>query len=259
MWYNKYKLNNNIKNMSSNYMVKSAAVSMVVSSILLTTAVFAAKPAPGADITNLSYVFHLYYDNGKLYSDRDYQIKYDVVEGKYIPETVGATPYLGVILNFKDKVIDTFKFDPGNGKISVKGPYAADAKVVNFFDNHGTQLLSLFVSDSSFCNDNDYCDQATGENDKTCPNDCNPAKTQPPLASTSVNPNPANAPNPPGPPGSSSASAKPGLMTILIYVFTGLAAVAVAWVAWRWWKGRSSSSLPADSGSMPMPPPPPVG
>ncbi len=242
------------KTISSKHIIKVAVISALVSSVLLANAAFSAKPAPGTDISSLSYLFHLYYDNGQLFADRDFQIKYEVVESKFIPPALTSASYRGEVVNFKNKTVATFTFDPrqGNstfnkGKISIKGPYVADALQVNFLDNSSKQILSIFVSDSSFCNDDDFCNQATGENDKTCPNDCSKSKTPAPIASTTVNQN------------SATASQGSDLITILIYVFVGLAAVAVTWVGWRWWKNKKSSSFPIDSTNPPIPPPPPMG
>ncbi len=236
-------------------MKKFIIASAIIASFVSTIA-FAAKPDPNADIGSLSYVFHLYYDNGQLFADRDFQIKYDVVAQKFTPEVITTSkPYKGEVISFKNAVISTFVFDPqkGNptftkGKISVSAPYAADALKVNFLDNTGKQILSIFVSDSSFCNDNGACDVATGENQKTCPNDCSAKATSVPIASTITNKN--------LPPVSASGG-NSGLVSILTYVVAGLAAVAVAWFGWKWWKNKKSAAMSSDSSnSSPLPPPP---
>jgi len=143
------------------------------------------------------YLFHLYYDNGKLFADRDFEFKYDLIAEEFVPETITTdSPYKGEIVSIKGSVLATFSFDPkrGNasfkvGKISVKGPYFADAAKVNFYDNRNQLLLTIDVKESSFCNDDGICDKDVGENYKNCPNDCkellpslSPSISQPPVA-----------------------------------------------------------------------------
>src|SRR3989344_1322590 len=102
-----------------------------------------------ADVANNSnnfiYLFHLYYDNGQLAADRDVKFKYDIIAEPYAMSTLSsASPYRGEIINFEDKILATFKFDPSivRGRISVKGPYFADASRVNFYNNAGVLLLT---------------------------------------------------------------------------------------------------------------------
>src|SRR3989344_5437411 len=105
------------------------------------------------------YLFHLYYDNGQLAADRDLEFKYDVVPEEFVPETVNTQfPYKGEIINLNDRVAGTFVFDPRRGdpsflkgKVSVKAPYAADGQKAVFYDAQGSQLLTIFVSESTFC------------------------------------------------------------------------------------------------------------
>lgn len=130
--------------------------------------------------TASSYLFFLYYDNGQLFADRDFQFKYDVVPEEFKSEILNTQfPYKGEIINLKNQTTATFQFDPRRGdpnfkkgKISVKGPYFADGQKVNFYNSENRQLLSIFVSDSSFCDDNGICNADRGEDTKTCPNDC---------------------------------------------------------------------------------------
>jgi len=143
------------------------------------------------------YLFHLYYDNGRLFADRDFEFKYDLIAEEFVPETITTdSPYKGEIVSIKGSVLATFSFDPkrGNasfkvGKISVKGPYFADASKVNLYDNRNQLLLTIDVRESSFCNDDGICDRDVGENYKNCPNDCkellpslSPSISQPPVA-----------------------------------------------------------------------------
>ncbi len=138
------------------------------------------------DYPNLYYLFHLYYDNGQLLADRDFEFKYDVIPEEFQPETIVTPfPYKGEVVNFLGQVAETFQFDPGSygnspgekrllvkGKISVKAPYVPDARKVVFYDSQGRALLTVFVDESSFCNDDGVCNSERGEDSKTCPNDC---------------------------------------------------------------------------------------
>jgi len=126
------------------------------------------------------YLFHLYYDNGQLFADRDFEFKYDIIPEEFTPETFNTQFLLkGEIINFKNEAAAEFFFDPkhGNsnfieGKIKVKAPYVADGQKAVFYDSQGLQLLTIFVSESSFCDDDGICSLEKGEDEKTCPNDC---------------------------------------------------------------------------------------
>lgn len=142
-----------------------------------------------------TYIFHLYYDNGQLFADRDFEFKYDLIAEQFTPDTLTTqTPYRGEIINVKNETETTFQFDPKQskplfikGKISVKGPYFADVAKVNFYNDKNQLLLTLDVGGSSFCNDDGTCNSDVGENYQNCPNDCprpSPSPTyQPPAPS----------------------------------------------------------------------------
>lgn len=154
--------------------------------------VFASSLASRADVANNSnnfvYLFHLYSDQGKLVADRDAKFKYDIIAEPYVAPTLKTSnPYYGQILNVKNKILATFKFDQiiVKGRISVKGPYFADASMVNFYDNSNQLLLTIDVSESSFCNDDGVCNSNVGENTDNCSNDC---KLRPPPASITPTP-----------------------------------------------------------------------
>lgn len=127
-----------------------------------------------------SYRFHLYYDNSQLLADRDFEFKYDLVAEQFVPEALTTlVPYKGEIVNVQNETEATFQFDPkqGNskftkGKISIKGPYFADAAKANFYNDKNQLLLTLDIGGSSFCNDNGTCNSDVGENYQNCPNDC---------------------------------------------------------------------------------------
>lgn len=184
------------------------------------------------DFENPSYIFYLYYDNGQLFADRDYEIKYDVIPEAFVPETVTIQfPFKGEVVNLLNKVAFTFQFDPkrGNikfvkGKIIVRAPYATDGQKVNFYDSQGKQIVSIFVSQSSFCNDDGVCNSDTGEDNTTCSNDCKVLQTPPPAASV---------------PPVSSNGGPPGLATVLIYSLIGGGVAFGGWYGWRWSRTKS--------------------
>src|SRR3989344_8941156 len=139
-------------------------------SLLLPFAVFSEGVAD-KQVSSSVYLFHLYYDNSQLFADRDVQFKYDILSEIFVPETLNTQfPYKGEVINLKGEVAKTFQFDPRQGspaflkgKISVKAPYFADGQKVVFYDNQGDALLTIFVSESSFCNDDGICNADVGE------------------------------------------------------------------------------------------------
>lgn len=206
--------------------------------------------------TGSQYLFHLYYDNGQLAVDRDFEFKYDVVSELFVPEIINTQfPYKGEVVNLRGEVVETFQFDPKHGdpsfvkgKISVKAPYLADGQKVNFFDAQGNQLLSVFVSDSSFCNDDGVCNADVGEDTATCPNDCKVATPIPTVTTTRP----------------SAGLGIGGMINFLIYIIIGLGVVGGGWYGhrrwrgptgsgeWKWWKRRQEP--PTQFPTPPLPP-----
>lgn len=130
-------------------------------------------------ITDAVYVFHLFYDNGQLLTNRDFEFKYDILIEKFEPEEDRVGSFKAEILNFENKAVSNFQFDPQRGDsnfkkgdIEVKGPYFAEAAKVNFYNQNNNLLLTLSVAESSFCNNNKICNSDVGEDSKTCPSDC---------------------------------------------------------------------------------------
>lgn len=179
------------------------------------------------------YRFHLYYDNGQLFADRDFQFKYDVIAGQFVPQNITTPyPFKAEVVSVGNKIIASFQFDPkgGNikfmkGKISVDAPYAANAQKVNFYDSQNNQLLSIYVSGSSFCNDDGICNSDVGEDFNSCPNDCKPLPTAKPTVSVPVTP----------------TSSGPSIVMVLIYSIIGGGAVFGGYYAYNWWKEKKSS------------------
>ncbi len=192
------------------------------------------------------YLFHLYYDNGQLFADRDVQLKYDVIPETFVQETLTTQfPYKGEVISLKGEVAKTFQFDPRHGdpkflkgKISVKAPYVSDGQKVVFYDSQGNQLLSIFVSESSFCNDDGACNPDVGEDTKTCPSDCKTATPIPTITTTQP-----------------STGGWGGMIKILIYTIIGLGLAGGGWFGWRWWQKKKQSAITETPTYLPPAPP----
>src|SRR3989344_3049118 len=211
------------------------SVILIVLSFLLAGFVFAEGDRSPLDS---SYLFYLYYDNGQLFANRDFEFKYDVIPEIYIPETINTQfPYKGEVINLKGEVAKTFQFDPRHGDpkflkgtLSVKAPYVSDGQKVNFYDGQGNQLLSIFVSESSFCNDDGVCRSEVGEDAKTCPSDCKTV-TLPPAGGPTVSIEPT------------AGNSVGGVLKIIIYSIIGLGIFVGVWYGWKWWKKRKDSPM----------------
>jgi hypothetical protein len=122
-----------------------------------------------------------------------------------------------------NEIAAKFLFDPRRGdpdflegKIAVKAPYVPDGQKAVFYDSQGRQLLTVFVSESSFCNDDNTCNFERGENEETCPNDC-----------TGI--------TPPPPPDSGEdplSNTSTIVLSILILALVGVG----SWYTWRRWR-----------------------
>ncbi len=212
---------------------------------LLSSFTFASEYVPDTSTDQLSYLFHLYYDNGQLFADRDVEFKYDIISEVFVSEVLNTQfPYKGEVVNLKGEVAQTFQFDPrqGNpkflkGKILVKAPYISDGQKAVFYNNQGDALLTIFVQESSFCNDDGVCNPDVGEDTKTCPSDCK-----------QVLPVPVVSPSVP------TSGGGVGMLKGIIYLIIGLGLVG-GWFGhrrwrgpaksggWKWWKKRRKSSI----------------
>ena len=167
------------------------------------------------------YLFHLYYDNGQLFADRDFEFKYDLIAEPFEQSAVGtSTPYKGEMISVSNSVLGSFQFDPtvAKGKISVKGPYFSNAGKVDFYNDVGQLLLTLSVADSSVCNENGVCNSDTGEDYNNCSADCE---------------------QPVAPPVDGG-----GLPRGILYVIAGAITAVVVWVIWIIIKRRKSGIMP---------------
>src|SRR3989344_6635606 len=193
------------------------------------------------DSNQFSYLFHLYYENGRLLADRDFEFKYDIIGAGYEPPSATTEfPYRGEIINFAGEVARNFIFDPRSGdvhftkgKVSVKAPYVADGQKAVFYNFQNEALLTVSVSESSYCNDDGICNSDRGEDSLSCPKDCRQTLPAPPIT---------------GPGGSGEeAAAKSGIIWGAIILAIGIILGAGLWL----WRRRKVSALPT--------PPPPVG
>lgn len=193
-----------------------------------------------------TYLFHLYYDNGQLFADRDFEFKYDMVAEEFVPETVNTQfPYKGEIISFRGEVVSAFLFDPRRGdpnflkgKISVKASYAPNGQKAVFYDSQNRPLVTIFVSESSFCNEDGVCNSDRGEDNKTCSNDCRGAtSTAPPKFEE-----PANG--------------QASMLKAAIYVLIIAGAALGGWFGWRWWKKRKEPPTPQLPSNQQLPPSP---
>jgi len=216
----------------------SFSISIIVfGSLLLALGVgpvFADEPGD----SNFTYLFHFYYDNGQLLADRDFEFSYDVVPEEYKPGTVTTQfPFRGEITNFLNQVAGTFEFDPRGGdpdflkgKISVKAPYVPDGQKAVFYDSQGRTLLTVFVSESSFCNDDGVCNSDRGEDENTCPNDCRGVMAPSPLDENGL-------------PRAESRGGQGGILMSAIYVLIIAGAALGGWFGWKWWQGRQKPPI----------------
>ena len=128
-----------------------------------------------------SYQFHLEYDNGVLQVEKGVDYPYSSIPVEYRPQYDPTNAdFYGVVVNIKNKEDARFGFMAptttvvalGKSLLSVWGPMFADADHVSFYTRSNKHLFDISVKDSSFCNDNNICDETIGENGRNCPNDC---------------------------------------------------------------------------------------
>lgn len=222
----------NAKRKVKNFKLKSSNIFkflVVIFSFSLLVLSFMPVFADEIGSQNFIYLFHLYYDNGQLFANRDFEFKYDVIPEAFIPETINTGfPYKGEIVNLNNQIAATFQFDPRRGDpnflkgaISIKAPYVPDGQKAVFYNAQGESLLTIFVSESSFCNDDGVCNADIGEDQTTCPLDCKPLPV--PVASPDV-----------------SAGGTGGMLKGVIYLIIGLGMIG-GWYGWKWWQNKKAT------------------
>jgi len=138
-----------------------------------------------------SYLFHLYYDNGKLTVDKDFNSPFDLIAQDYqslsISGAVSGFSFSGELFSVKGNKIADFGISTvlipfgGKGKISSYAPYLSNAKKAIFYDFSGTQILEIDVAPGgAVCNEDEICNADTGEDSQNCPADCKIALTPTP-------------------------------------------------------------------------------
>jgi len=135
-----------------------------------------------------TYVFHLYFDNGKLAADRDFQIPFELIAEKYEGSGKVNNTFYGEILSVSNKKLADFSLDlpyGSKGKLSARAPYFDNAKTANFYNRENIRIFSLDLAPSGpVCNENNICNAETGETYLNCANDCrapNPSITPMPM------------------------------------------------------------------------------
>lgn len=196
-----------------------------------------------ADATNTvqssEYLFHLYLNvSNQLVIDRTFKFNYEIISSQFVQSATGQFPYRGEVINFTGEVTSNFKFDVQSGTLSIHAPYVADGQKVIFYDNQNQPILTIPVSDSSFCNDDGICNADRGEDSLSCPKDCKQALPAPPTTS----------PTP-------TSGGSNGLLSSILYILAGL---VIAGLVWWYYKRRGKSNnmtLPPTPPSAPLPTP----
>lgn len=225
----------------------------IIAGLLMLVSLGLTAQAETEQANSFYFSFHLYYDAGTIYADRDFQFVYDVIPGEYMAEIPNTQfPYRGEIINFAGETARRFEFDPrqGNpdfskGKITVKAPYVADGERAIFYNAENQPLLTISVSDSSFCNDDGICNADRGEDSLSCPKDCQASLTAP-----SVIPAPGD-----------TTSRSSGIISGVLYSLAGLVLLGGLW--WVFKRRRTQGPIadivpPTQTppSSLPTQPPP---
>ncbi|MFH1230126.1 MAG: hypothetical protein V1709_01375, partial [Planctomycetota bacterium] len=149
----------------------------------------------------------------------------------------------GEIVNIVGEIAGRFEFDPKQGdvnftkgKISVNAPYVADGQKAVFYDNQNQPVLTIPVSDSSFCNDDGICNADRGEDSLNCPKDCKQSLATPLPTSTS------------------STGGSNGLWSGVLYTLGGLILAGLGWWLFKRHHNSNNMTLPP---TLPTPPAPP--
>ncbi len=166
------------------------------------------------DDDDWTYFFYLQYKQGVLAVEEGAAYPYDPIpvyfDGPTDEGTAKQMDFYGIIVSGKGTNLAYFGFNkpetivPALGKsvFTVKAPFFANASRVDFYQKSGLsvqagkKLLTISVSSSSFCDDNNKCNGGVGENFRNCPNDCPPPPGGVPPREVIPPPQPVTPPTP---------------------------------------------------------------
>lgn len=203
---------------------------VILAGLMVGSSFFLAKAALAEEQSGFVYLFKLYYDQGQLFADRDFEFKYDLIAENYTPEIIkGQTGYRGEIMAIGGRKEATFQFSVRQGKMTTKAPYFSDAEAVNFYNPEGRKLLTISVRESSVCDNNGICESDVGEDKNNCSADCHV------LFSPSSEPelDPSAIPGPLNPSGFIMAGVPLGIVLLITFL-----------IIWFWRKRKNKHVLP---------------
>ncbi|OGN32159.1 MAG: hypothetical protein A3I92_00695 [Candidatus Yanofskybacteria bacterium RIFCSPLOWO2_02_FULL_43_10b] len=127
-----------------------------------------------------TYVFHLYFDNGKLVADRDFKVSFDLIAQEFEGSDRIPGSYYGEILSVTGRKLADFNVEIPSGtgiyygaKSSPQAPYFANAKRADFYDPLNEKLLSIDLAPfGPVCNEDNICNADMGETSLNCSSDC---------------------------------------------------------------------------------------
>lgn len=127
-----------------------------------------------------TYVFQLYFENGSLIEDRDFENPFELIAQEFQKSNLAPNSYRGEIMSVTNKKLGDFTFSLpiGNEKrLAVLAPYFDNAKTANFYNSQNQKLLTIDLAPSGpLCNEDKLCNNETGETNLNCSSDC-PALT----------------------------------------------------------------------------------
>lgn len=206
-----------------NYLIAAGLVGLMMGGSF-----FLAGGVGAEEQSGFVYLFKLYYDQGQLFADRDFEFKYDLIAENYTPEIIkGQAGYLGEIIAMGGKKEATFQFNVRPGKMTAKAPYFSDADLVNFYNSQGQKLLTILVKESSVCDNNEVCEEEVGESETNCSADCVILPSRGPLPSTVALP-----------------IRREGFNSRFILMAGAVGGVLLFLIIWFWRKRRNKNDLP---------------
>lgn len=204
---------------------------VILAGLMVGSSFFLVKAVRAEEQSGFVYLFKLYYDQGQLFADRDFEFKYDLIAENYTPEIIkGQTGYQGEIMAIGGRKEATFQFSVRQGKMTTKAPYFSDAEAVNFYNSEGRKLLTISVRENSVCNNNGVCEEKVGESEDNCSTDC--------IIFSSFGPTPTDAVIRP-----IRGSFNIGQFLLRVSVLVGVI-VLLFLIIWFWRKNKKKHDLP---------------